>query len=148
RYVADRFGDVIPGGEDALQSALIDLDPSADPLTELEALLGVSLPDLMVAWAAALQLDGRLTPAQAPSLQIPSWALESWLNDGGRIRHTPPEHPLADFVRTGSVVGGGTAYTTLTTAGAHGPLAVWATDGAGGTLSPLLGPRLWVVRVR
>ncbi|MDT8340245.1 MAG: Ig-like domain-containing protein [Longimicrobiales bacterium] len=148
RYVADRFDEVIPGGEDALQSALIDLDPSGDPLAEMEALLGIPVAELMVAWAAALQLDGRLTPAQAPSLQIPSWALESWLTAGGRIRHTPPEHPLAEFVRTGSVVGGGTAYTTLTTAGAHGPLAVWAADGAGGTLSPLLGPRLWVVRVR
>lgn len=148
RYLADRFADGLPGGEDALQSALIEVDPTEDPLAQVEDLLGVSFPELLVDWAAALQLDGELTPAQAPDLQIPSWALESWLSAGGRIRHTPPQHPLADFVRTGSVIGGGTAYTTLTTAGAHGSLAVQATDGAGGTLSPLLAPRFWVVRVR
>ena len=147
RYLGDRFADAL-GGEDVLQSALIDADPSGDPLAELEAMVGVAFPALMVDWAAALQLDGALTPAQAPELQIPGWALESWLAADGRVRHTPPQHPLADFVRTGSVIGGGTAYTTLTTAGAHGPLAVQATDGAGGVLSGLLGPRLWVVRVR
>lgn len=147
RYLGDRFGDAL-GGEDALQSALIDVDPAGDPVAELETILGVSFPALLVDWAAALQLDGALTPAQAPELQIPSWALESWLTAGGRVRHTPPQHPLAGFVRTGSVIGGGTAYTTLTTAGAHGPLAVQATDGAGGSLSPLLAPRFWVVRVR
>lgn len=147
RYLGDRFSDAL-GGEDVLQSALIDVDPAGDPLAELEAILGVDFPTLMVEWAAALQLDGTLTPVQAPELQLPSWALESWLTAGGRIRHTPPEHPLAAFVRTGSVIGGGTAYTRLTTPGAHGPLAVEATDGAGGVLSPLLAPRFWVVRVR
>ncbi|MEX2472255.1 MAG: hypothetical protein WEA34_08760, partial [Gemmatimonadota bacterium] len=147
RYLGDRFGDAL-GGEDALQSALIDVDPAGDPVAELEAIVGVEFPALMVDWAAALQLDGALTPAQAPELQIPSWALESWLTAGGRVRHTPPQHPLADFVRTGSVIGGGTAYTTLTTAGAHGPLAVQAADGVGGVLSALLAPRFWVVRVR
>jgi hypothetical protein len=147
RYMADRFAGAL-GGEDLLQSALIDVDPAGDPLAELEAILGVGFPSLMVDWAAALQLDGALTPAQAPELQIPSWALESWLTADGRVRHTPPEHPLAGFVRTGSVIGGGTAYTTLTTAGAHGPLAVQATDGVGGAISHLLAPRYWVVRVR
>src|SRR5690606_3771105 len=148
RYLGDRFRDVLPGGEDALQSALIDLDPAGDSLVELGDLLGVDFPTLMVDWAAALQLDGELTPAQAPELQIPSWALESWLTAAGRIRHTPPEHPLAAFDRTGSVIGGGAADTSLATAGAHGPLAGHATDGVGGVLSHLLALGFWVVRGR
>jgi len=147
RYVSDRLGPPFAGGESGLHQALTALESSGDPVGDLEELLGTSLPELVVDWAASLYVDGRIAPAQAPGLQWTSWKLLELL-PSGPMRLAPPSFGFADFARAGTLVGGGTAYTLVTSAGAHGALAVSATDAAGGAIAEMLGPRLWIVRLR
>jgi hypothetical protein len=112
----------------------------------MEALLGVTLGDLVVDWAGMLYADGRLTSGEAPLLQLSSWRLDELLTGARAL--TPPSFAFADFVRDGTVVGGGTAYARLASAGLRGALAVAVHDGQGGPVSSLLRPRLWVLRLR
>lgn len=147
RYVSDRFGPPFAGGESGLHQALTGLESSGDPVGDLEALLGTTLPELVVDWAASLYVDGRIDPALAPDLQWTSWKLLELL-PSGPMRLAPSSFGFADFARAGALVGGGTAYTLVTSSGTHGSLAVAATDAAGGAIAEMLGPRLWVVRMR
>jgi hypothetical protein len=124
----------------------MNLGSGADPLEAFEGVLGRSVSDLIVEWAATLYAEGRLTPEQAPGLQITRWASETWLPGAKAL--IPESHGFADFQRLGSVLGGGTAYTLIGSGGAHGPLAVSVGDGAGGRVSEVLEPRLWVLRMR
>jgi hypothetical protein len=146
RYLADRFGPGGPQGDAGLQQALLQLDLSGDLVAQMEALLGVTLGDLVVDWAGMLYADGRLTSGEAPLLQLSSWRLDELLTGARAL--TPPSFAFADFVRDGTVVGGGTAYARLASAGLRGALAVAVHDGQGGPVSSLLRPRLWVLRLR
>jgi hypothetical protein len=149
RYLNDRIGVTYASpGEDAFQQALIDTDPTGDPLAVLEQLTGLTVPEMIVDWATMLYVDGRLSPAQAPDFQMTSWDLTSLIPAGPR-RLNPEVHTnFTAFTRSGSLMGGGTAYTLVTAGGVHGALAVRFEDGAGGPVSTLLEPRLWVVRMR
>ena len=147
RYLSDRYGPAMAGGEPTLHHALIDLEPTDDLVAQVEELLDATLPELMVDWAAMLYADGRLSPAVAPELQLTSWKLDEMIPAGPK-RLAPATFGFADFAREGTVVGGGTAYTLVTSAGAHGSLALAVDDGAGGAIAPVLRPRLWVVRMR
>lgn len=147
RYVSDRFAPGSVGGEPGLHQAIIDLEPTGDLVGQLEVMLGTTLPDLIADWAAALHTDGRLTPAQAPTLQLTSWDLTSMYAPGPK-RLAPDAFGFSDFARAGTVVGGGTAYTLVTSTGAHGSLAISVGDGAGGAIPEVMRPRLWVVRMR
>jgi len=147
RYVNDRLAATYPGGEDGLQQALIDTDPTGDPVAVFEQLTGFSLQDLLIDWAATLYVDGRLTPAQAPDFQMTSWNLVSLIPAGPK-RLNPATYGFANFTRSGTFTGGGTAYTRVSTGTAHGALAVRFGDGVGGAVSSLLQPRLWIVRMR
>lgn len=148
RYMTDRFTPGTVGGEEVLHQAIVDLAPTADLVAELETLLGVTLPDLVVDFAGMLYADGRLTPAEAPLLQMDRWDLQAMFPAGPK-RLAPETFPFGDFARApGWVVGGGTAYTLVTSAGAHGSLALEVDDGVGGALAGVLGPRLWVLRMR
>lgn len=147
RYVADRFGPAWPGLEPALQRAIVDLPPSGDPVTELETLLGVTVPELIVDWAGMLYADGRLTPAEAPDLQMTSWDLLQEIPAGPR-RLDPPVDGFADFSRVGGFVGGGTAYHRIDSGIAHGPLAISVDDGTGNPIHEMMQPYLWILRMR
>lgn len=147
RYVNDRLAATYPGGEDGLQQALIDTDPTGDPVAVFEQLTGYTVEDLLIDWAAMLYVDGRLTPVQAPDFQMTSWNLASLIPAGPK-RLNPSSYGFANFTRTGTFTGGGTAYTLVTTGAGHGALAVRFGDGVGGPVSSLLAPRLWVVRMR
>lgn len=147
RYVSDRFGPSMIGGEPALHHAIIDLEPTGDLIGQLENMLGVTLPELIVDWAGMLYADGRLTPAQAPTLQMTSWRLQEMIPVGPK-RLTPARFGFSDFARDGTLVGGGTAYTLVTSNGAHGPIAMSIDDGAGGAVPGAVRPRLWVLRMR
>jgi hypothetical protein len=147
RYVSDRFGPALTGGEPTLHRAIIDMEPTGDIVGQMEDLLGLTLPELMADWAAMLYADGRLTPAQAPDLQMTSWNLEQMIPAGPK-RLAPDTHPFADFSRMGGLIGGGTAYTLISSAGAHGGLSVAIDNGAGAAIAPVLAPRVWVVRMR
>jgi hypothetical protein len=148
RYVNDRLGILQAGGEDGFQQALIDTDPTGDPLAVLEQLTGLTVPQLIVDWATMLYVDGRLSPAEAPEFQMTSWDLTSLIPAGPKRLNPETFTDFTSFTRTGSVIGGGTAYTLMTTAGAHSAMAVRFGDGTGGPVSSLLEPRLWVVRMR
>ncbi len=101
----------------------------------------------MVQWAAALYLDGLPSAgAVGPEYQLTSWNLYDVLETDAR-RLTPPDRIFADFTRSGSLLGGGTAYSRFRFDGQHGPLAITVTGGLGGEVSTELAPRLWVVRV-
>jgi hypothetical protein len=145
RFLADQYGPTL-GGESGLQQVVMNLGSGGDPLEGFESVLGKPVGELIVEWAATLYAEGRLTPAQAPGLQITRWDSESWLP--GAMTLAPESHSFADFPRLGSVLGGGTAYTLIGAAGAHGPLAVAVSDGAGGRVAEALAPRLWVLRMR
>jgi len=147
RYVADRFGPTFPGGEFDLHHAIIDLPPTSDIITELEGLLGETLPDLMVDWAATLYADNRLSAGQAPTLQMPRWNLRNMLS--GRDLTPALRSSNGPFAAvTGTLVGGATAYTLLDALALRTPLSIIVDNGAGGALPSVLRPRLWVLRVQ
>jgi hypothetical protein len=145
RYIVDRFGPNFPGGEFDLHHAIIALPPTSDIVTELEGLLGETLPELMVDWAATLYADNRLV-AQAPTLQMPRWNLRSMLS--GRDLAPALRSSNGPFAAvTGTLVGGGTAYTLLDALALRTPLSIVVDNGAGGALPSVLRPKLWVLRV-
>ena len=52
------------------------------------------------------------------------------------------------FLSLTVLVGGGTAYTLVTSAAAHGSLALRVDNGFGDPLPAILRPRVWIVRMR
>lgn len=67
----------------------------------------------------------------------------------------PPEQRLilaeasfSAFGVTRSLIGGGTAYALLTQPGARGPMAIRVRSRQDQILGSVLGPKLWVVRIR
>jgi hypothetical protein len=148
RYVTDRFGTGFAGGEQAFHRALVTAGASGDVLAGLEALTGVSLAQVMVDWAMSLYTDGQIAGA-ATDLQFQSWDLSSVYGSlPAAQRPQPDDQAFASWASNLGVVGGGTSYTRIQAAGAHGPLAVHARDPIGGVLGNAMAPRLWVVRVK
>jgi hypothetical protein len=148
RYVTDRFGVGFAGGEQAFHQALVTAGASGDVLAGLESLTGESIADIMVEWAMTLYTDGQIAAAAAADLQFSSWNLGSVYGSlPVAQRPQPDDQPFASWAANLGVVGGGTSYTRIQAAGAHGPLAVRARDPIGGVLSAAMAPRLWVVRV-
>lgn len=149
RYVVDRIVLAAPSGEAGLLSGLIDLNPSTDGRVTLASITGSTLEELMVEWAMMLYADGRIAAAVAPELQMGSWDLvDVFTSLPEAQRLVPNAHGFAPFAEAWSVVGGGTAYATVSASGAHGALAIRALDAGGEALGSVLGPRMWVVRVR
>jgi hypothetical protein len=149
RYVSDRIGARYQGGDAGFQQALIGLDPTQDGTALLETLAGVDLARLMVDWAISLYADGRVAPVAAPALQLPSWNLLSVFEALPAVqRLSPQDVGFASFSRPGSVVGGGTAYTRISTGSSHAALSVRARNATGDRLGADLRPRFWVVRVK
>ena len=148
RYVTDRFAAEF-GGEAALHRAFIDQDPSWTGVDAVVGVLGVEFGPLLADWAATLYLDGRVAASSAGTRQMSSWNLRD-IYDAmpAERRLQPPDVSFASFNMVRTIVGGGTAYTRLASAGAHGPLAVSIEDGAGGTLGSLMAPLVWVVRIQ
>jgi hypothetical protein len=149
RYVSDRTASTFSGGEAAFQTALIGADPTHDGVAVLDSLTGEDLSQMMVEWAMTLYTDGRVGAAAAPTLQLSSWNLANVFGALPAAQQlSPPAFGFASFARSGTVIGGGTAYTRITAGGAHGPLALQVRDGSGNPLGDDLKPRLWVVRVQ
>ena len=148
RFLGDRLS-AATGGEAAFNQAVIGTTPAGSAIAVLETLANASLDDLLVQWAMMLYTDGRVAAGAAPALQITSWNLAEVFNAmPAAQRLAPATFGFASFVRGGSVVGGGTAYTRISAAGAHGPLALSVRDAAGNALGAELRPRLWVVRIK
>ncbi len=103
----------------------------------------------MVEWAMMLYADGRIAAGVAPELQMGSWDLvDVFTSLPEAQRLVPNAHGFVPFAEAWTVVGGGTAYATVSAGGAHGAIAVRALDASGEALGSVLSPRLWVLRVR
>jgi hypothetical protein len=147
RYVANRV--TAASGEEGFLTGLVGNTPAGDAVSVLEQLSGSPLDELLVQWAMALYVDGRVPAASAPQLQLSSWNLaDIFAARPASQRLTPQSFGFASFSRPGIVVGGGTAYTRISAAGAHGPLAIRVVDGAGADIGAELRPRFWVVRIK
>lgn len=146
RYMADRFAAL---DRSAIHSTLLDDDGSTDPRVVLAGILGVSFERLMVDWAAALYVDGRVSPVEAPTLQLGSWDLADIFSAlPPERRMEPGEVAFSSFGVARTIMGGSTAYTRLAQPGPHGPIAIRVLSARGEAMSTLLAPRLWVVRLK
>lgn len=149
RYVADRFGPTYSGGEIQLNRDIIGLNPTLQGMANWEAVLGVSLDTVLARWAGMLYGDDRVTGLPA-ELQTPSWDMfeifSSYANDTYRL--IPVDHQFMAFSDSRGVIGGSTAYTRITSAGARPALAVRARDNSDGVLGTAMKPVLWVLRVQ
>lgn len=149
RYLSDRIGDDYVGGETAMHRALVMLRDAEDVADVLETLTGTTIQTLMVEWAMTLYTDGRLAGEAAGDLQLGSWDLADIYDTGSAERRlTPDAFDFSAFQRDGSIIGGGTAYLSISADAGHGPLTVRARDSADKPLGRELGTRLWVVRLR
>lgn len=149
RYLTDRIAPQLAGGEPELHQALSSAAGAQAVDALLEAHTGATLDRLLVDWAMTLYTDGRVSPQDAPDLQMTSWDLAD-IYDAMPVykRLTPDVVSFEAFARAGTVVGGGTAYLRIEAAAAHGPLALEVRDALGNALSADLAPRLWIVRIR
>lgn len=149
RFVADRMATAYTTGEAGFLRDLIGTTPDADAVAVLESLVDAKLDELLVQWAMALFVDGRVPAASAPMLQLPSWNFADIFDArpaAERLNPLPLE--FVDFLDDGSVVGGGTFYTRINNGGPHAHLAVKVADPQGNSLGEELRPRLWVVRLK
>jgi IPT/TIG domain/Bacterial Ig-like domain (group 2) len=145
RYITDRFQAMSPG---TLHAALID-EATLDARASLENVLGIPFDDLLVDWAAALYADGQVSANAAPTLQFESWDMADVFGAmPPEQRLTPAEVSFSSFGVARSLIGGGTAYTLLTQPGARGPMAIRFRSSQDQILGSVLGPRLWLVRIR
>lgn len=149
RYVVDRFAESHVGGATAFMRQFVTTDIARDGTAQLAALTGSTLEELMVEWAMMLWVDDRVPAAQAPLLQFPSWSLPS-VYDAKPVAEqlVPQAMAFAPFAIDGIVIGGGTAYTTVSAAAAHPAIALSMRGAGGAALGTEMAPRIWVVRVR
>jgi len=146
RFLANR---ATGANEAGFLAALVGNAPAGNAVSMLEQLTGSPLDELLVDWAMSLYVDGRVPSAFAPDLQLSSWNLaDIFAARPASQQLTPQSFGFASFSRPGTVAGGGTAYTRIWSAGAHGPLAVRVADGTGASVGSELRPRLWIVRLQ
>ena len=75
------LGPSFPGGERAIQKALVDNDFRG--LESIEDVVGVPIETLLAEWAATLYLDDRGVPGLPARLDFPSWNLFDIYEGGG-----------------------------------------------------------------
>jgi hypothetical protein len=112
----------------------------------LAAVVGVPMETLLAQWSAALYVDDRVSGAAA-RLTIPSWnlvSIESGLVASAHL--TPIDMSFGAFDDARQVRDGSTEYYRVSSAGAHGAVAIRARSSGGTTLpTPMT---LWVVRIQ
>lgn len=149
RYISDRVGPELSGGEAELSRAIALLADSDELGTLLATHSGSDLAEVFADWAMTLYTDGRLSATEAPELQLASWDLaDVFASMAVEQRLTPIEQGFQSFTLDGSVAGGGTAYLAIGAPGGHGPVALRFADPLARPLSEEIEPQLWVVRVR
>jgi hypothetical protein len=109
RWLSDQFSTSVPGGEKAIQRALVENRSSG--LAALASVAHVPIDTLLAQWAAALYVDDRV-PGAAQRLTFSSWNLFDMdtrrKNPTGHL--LPRERPFGAFSDAVSVRGGSTAY--------------------------------------
>ena len=149
RFVADRMAAHHASGDAGFLRQLVDSGIAGDGTDALTQLTGATLAELTVDWAMMLYADGRLPAGAAPSLQLTSWDLNDIYSALPAAQSLAPAgFGMAGFQRAGSVMGGGTAYTRVTAAGAHDALAVRLRDASDRVPGATTGMVLWVMRVQ
>lgn len=144
RWVSDAYGPEWPGGEAALQAALVEERRTG--FTAVADLLGTSNAELLARWSAALYADGRV-PGLDPELSFGSWDLYE-IFDGHLLQSAllrPPLRAFADFTDERSVRSASTAYLVLE--GEGRPATTLRVESTGGGAPPA-EVQLWVMRLR
>lgn len=145
RWVNDHFGLSFPGGERAIQKALVDNDLRG--LESIEDVVGVPIETLLAEWAATLYLDGRGVAGLPVRLDFPSWNLLD-IYEGGNLPSSARLDPIrivfTDFARDVDVRAASTAYFVLA-GDVQSPTAVRVRDRADGQLPPNM--QVFLVRI-
>jgi hypothetical protein len=144
RWVNDHFGPSFPGGEQAIQKALIDSDLRG--LESIADVVGVRIDTLLAEWAATLYLDDRGVAGLPARLDFPSWDMVDIYEVGlpSSAKLDPIMIDFTDFARDVDVRAASTAYFVLTGA-AQFPTAVRVRDQADGRLPPNM--QVFLVRI-
>jgi hypothetical protein len=145
RWVNDHFGPTFPGGEEAIQQALVNNDISG--LENLEDVIGEQIETFLAEWAASLYLDDRGVVGLPTRIGFPSWNLVD-IYEGGAFppsaRFEPIQLSFADFDRDVEVRSASTAYFVLSGAVAE-PTAVRIRNQIDQFLSPTI--QVFLVRM-
>jgi hypothetical protein len=114
RWVNDHFGPTFPGGEEAIQRALIDNDMTG--LENIADVIGVPIETFLAEWAASLYLDDRGVGGLPSRIGFPSWNLLD-ISESGTIPSVPRLDPIrfsfGDFAGDVDVRSASTAYFVL-----------------------------------
>ncbi|MCH8144826.1 MAG: hypothetical protein IIA55_08930 [Gemmatimonadetes bacterium] len=139
------LGPSFPGGERAIQKALVDNDFRG--LESIEDVVGVPIETLLAEWAATLYLDDRGVPGLPARLDFPSWNLFDIYEGGGlpsSARLDPIRIVFTNFARDVDVRAASTAYFVLA-GNVQSPTAVRVRDQADGQLPPNM--QVFLVRI-
>jgi len=145
RWVSDHFGPGFPGGEQAIQKALVDSDLRG--LESIEDVIGVPIETFLAEWAATLYLDDRGVAGLPARLDFPSWNLLN-IYEGGNLPSSAKLDPIrivfTNFARNVDVRAASTAYFVLA-GDVQSPTAVRVRDQADGQLPPNM--QVFIVRI-
>ncbi len=151
RFVADHYGPGISsgvGGEAQLHRDWLDANPLLNGVANVEALLGVQFDSVFARWGAMLYADDRVTGVDS-TISMLTWDMFDIFSSYGSERQlVPPERSFALFTDSRSVRGGSTAYTRISSAGAHPAVALRVRDGLDAVLGTTMKPQLWIVRLQ
>lgn len=142
RWVSDHFGPSA-GGEEALHQQIIGRGGRG--LSNVAAIVGQPVDELMARWSAALYLDDR-NGASAGTLSWPSWNLFDFEQNTVDTAHLLPfEETFRDWRATGQLRASSTGYLAV-----EGPDRPWTAirfeNQSGGPLPD--GVQVWMVRIR
>ncbi len=153
RWLNDQFAANFVGGEQELQTSLVDNDLTG--FANIADIIGEPIETLLAQWAAMLYVDDRIlsdgTPVtQNAILTLPSWDMFSLfdgtlINGGDVHRLEPSERGFADFAVTVNVRAGATAYFVVSGDGRNAT-ALRARNGSDNTLPAHM--QVWAVRLR
>lgn len=143
RWLVDHFGDLRPGGPQAMHRAIIE--NTFNGYTTMQQITGQPIHILLAQWAATLYLDDRVDGLREPRLDFPGWnlfSIDQAVVDPARLIPRPRSFaPFTDDVR---VRAGSTAYFFVD--GARPATAIGMRSPAGTDLPGSI--QVWVVRTR
>ncbi|MGH7467432.1 MAG: Ig-like domain-containing protein [Longimicrobiales bacterium] len=143
RWLSDRFGPQLAGGEKALQRALVN--NRSKGFSAVSGALGIPIDSLLAQWGAALYVDDRV-PTLSPALTFSSWNMFDVENGKNPLyRLLPRERSFASFTDAVSVRAGSTAYFRVSGVG-RPATAIQAFAPSSGALPAHM--RMWVVRLQ
>jgi hypothetical protein len=151
RYLVDRFGATYPGGPTQLTRDVIGKNVGLSGRANWQALLGLSaagFDSLYAQWSGMLVADDVIS-GESSALTMSSWNLSDILAGfGSSYQIYGQVHTFGSFTDSRTVNGGGTAYTAVSSVGAHPAMAIKVRDGSGAFLGSAMHAQLWIIRTR